>query len=124
MTSSHFILGWAAYLVGATGCLVSLILITRRLSVRVKRALRFAAAALLYTPWWLTAGSDLLSPALFTMMYDGMTHGVEAMTRAGLITLITAGAALLIAIILPVKAKKAPVPSGHQQPPKRQEPTC
>lgn len=128
MTSSQFILGWAVYLAGATGCLVSLMLITGRMSVRFRRVLCFTIAALLYTPWWLTAGSDLLSPALFTMIYDGMSHGFEAMGRAGLITVITSGAAALVAVILPVKnkqkAEKAPDPSDHRKHSKRQEPTC
>ncbi|WP_257254836.1 MULTISPECIES: hypothetical protein [unclassified Endozoicomonas] len=132
MTSSQFILGWAAYLAGATGCLVSLIMITGRLPVRFRRLLCLTTAVLLYTPWWLTRGSDLLSPALLTMVYDGMTHGFETMTRAGLITAITAGSAALVAIILPVKKtgkdkktnEQAPEPSGNRKQSKRQEPTC
>ncbi|WP_153301762.1 hypothetical protein [Endozoicomonas arenosclerae] len=132
MASSHFIMGWAVYLAGATGCLLALILITGRLPVRLKRALRLTAAALLYTPWWLSPGSDLLSPALFTMVFDALTNGFDAMARAGLITVITAGAACLIAIILPVKTtrtkeekseQKKPASEGRKKP-KRQEPSC
>ncbi|KEQ17729.1 hypothetical protein [Endozoicomonas numazuensis] len=132
MTSSHFIIGWAVYLAGATGCLLALMLITGRLPVRFKRALRFTTAALLYTPWWLSPGSNLLSPALFTMAYDGLTDGIEGMARTGLITVIAAGSAALIAIILPVKKSKAgkekeentPATAGHRKKPKRQEPIC
>ncbi|MGI9283166.1 MAG: hypothetical protein ACR2PX_26520 [Endozoicomonas sp.] len=132
MTISHFIIGWAVYLAGATGCLLALILITGRLPVRLKRALRLTTAALLYTPWWLSPGSELLSPALFTMTFDALTHGFEAMARTGVVTVIAAGAAALIAIILPVKMPPAvkkkeenkPAASGQRKKPRRQEPTC
>ncbi|WP_422133704.1 MULTISPECIES: hypothetical protein [unclassified Endozoicomonas] len=132
MTSSQFILGWTIYLAGAMGCLVSLIMITGRLPARLKWVLRFTAAALLCTPWWITRGSDLLSPALFTMIYDGMTHGFEAMSRTGMIIVFAAGLAALIAFVLPVKksntdkkkTERAPKPSGSEIRSKRQEPTC
>lgn len=127
MTTTQYLMGWIAYLAGATGCILALWLITRGAPVRLRRALRLSLAALLLTPWWLSPEHDLLSPALFTMIYDGLGRGFEAMPRAGLVTVIATGAAALIAVILPVrqapKKKQADDKPGKSARRERKEPT-
>ena len=121
-------MGWAVYLSAATGCLLALWLITGRLGPRFRRVLRLTAAVMLFVPWWTSPDIDLLSPALLTMLYDGLSNGLEGMSRAGLIVVISSGAAAILAICLPVKAppkidksKKKPRVSGSPKP--RTEPS-
>ncbi|MGI9274360.1 MAG: hypothetical protein ACR2PT_05825 [Endozoicomonas sp.] len=129
MTSTQYIMGWAVYLSAATGCLLALWLITGRLGPRFRRVLRLTAAVLLYVPWWTSPDLDLLSPALLTMLFDGLSDGLEGMSRAGLIVVISSGAAAILAICLPVRAepkaskddKRKAKPSG--KPKVRQEPS-
>ncbi|MRI34219.1 hypothetical protein EOPP23_14590 [Endozoicomonas sp. OPT23] len=121
MTSTQYMMGWAVYLAGATGCLLALILITRNFGARVRRSLWLVTAALLYTPWFLAQGSTLFTPALLTSLFDFLSDGQEAATRAGLPVLITSSAALFLGIILPVrkqiaKAEKKAEPEVKKKP--------
>ncbi len=109
MTSTQYLMGWAVYLAGATGCLLALMLITRQFGPRIRRSLWMMTAALLYTPWFLIQGSTLFTPALLTSFCDFLSDGPESATRAGLPVLITSGVALFAGIVLPVK-KTAPKP--------------
>ncbi len=107
MTSTQYLLGWLVYLMGATGCLFSLWLITRRLPGRIKRVLCLGAAALLYTPWWIKAGASHLAPALLTAIFDGLGHGPEAMGRAGLVAATALVTSTLIGLCLPIRPSDA-----------------
>ena len=117
MTSTQYLMGWAVYLTGATGCLLALILITRSFGPRLRRSLWLMTAALLYTPWFLAQGSTLFTPALLTSLFDLLSDGPESASRAGLPVLVTTGAALFLGIILPVK-KTASKPETKSEKPK------
>ncbi|MDD7804953.1 MAG: hypothetical protein PUP46_05220 [Endozoicomonas sp. (ex Botrylloides leachii)] len=105
MTSTQYILGWAIYLVGATGCIFSLWLIAQSWPTRLKRVLCFGLATLLYVPWWTTPEQHWLAPAFLTAIYDSLGQGPEAMKRAGMIVAAALTFSTLIALILPVKPK-------------------
>ena len=131
MTSSQILLGWGVYLAGALACTLALWLITGSINPRVRRLLRAGIFVLLVTPWWHGTEADLLLPALWVMIYDGLSAGFPEMARAGLPLVVVTALCAIIAASLPVsdKAKKKKQPSekakqqADRQPQERQEPT-
>ena len=128
MTGTQYLFGWAAYLIGATGCMISLWLISRKLPTRLKRIILMGAAILLYMPWWTNPAINYLAPAFLTAIYDGLGQGVDAMERAGLAVAAAFAGAILVAICIPVKktvaSEKKTTTNKQNQRPARKEPTC
>ncbi len=129
MTSTQYMIGWAAYLAGATGCMISLWLITKKLPVRLRRVLYMDAAVLLYLPWKTIPDQSYLSPAFLAAIYDGLGQGTEAMQRAGLVVAVALAVTTVITLCIPVKKTAATAQknqSAKKQPqrPVRKEPTC
>ncbi|AMO56742.1 hypothetical protein GZ77_02815 [Endozoicomonas montiporae] len=131
MTSSQILAGWGVYLAGVLACTIALWVITGSINPRVRRLMRVGLVALLVTPWWHSADVNLLQPALWVMIYDGLSSGFPEMARAGLPLVVVTAVSALIAASMPVSdkaGKKKPAstrkekPSGHQ-PDNRQEPT-
>lgn len=128
MTSSQFTAGWAIYLTGVLACLLALRLVTGTINPRLRRMLLTGLAALLLIPWWHSADINLLMPAFWVMLYDGLSDGFPAMARAGLPLVSGTGIFALLAVSMPVKntpAKKSASnkPTKQQgQPRQRQEP--
>ena len=131
MTSSQILMGWGVYLVGAMACTLALWLITGSINPRVRRLLRTGTFALLVTPWSHSTDPNLLLPALWAMIYDGLSAGFPEMARAGLPLVIVTAACSIIATSLPAsgKERKKQQPSNQseqqpeRQPKERHEPT-
>lgn len=104
MTSTQYIAAWGVYLISAAGCLVSLILITKKLPSRVKQLLYISVAILLYLPWKTTPDKDYLSPAFLTAIYDGLSHGPEAMQRSGLVVVGAVIISIALTLLISVKS--------------------
>ena len=102
MTETQYLLGWAAYLLGGTGFLLGLWLITRHWQPRIKRVVMVLFAVLVYLPGITRADMDFLAPAFLITLFDGLTYGPEAMIRTGKAIALIAGIASLIALLLPV----------------------
>ena len=107
MTSSQFTAGWAIYVTGVLTCLLVSRLITGTTNPRLRRMLLTGLAALLLTPWWHSAEVNLLMPAFWVMLYDGLSNGLPAMARAGLPLVAAMGVFALMAASMPVKNKPA-----------------
>lgn len=130
MTSTQYIIGWAAYLAGATGCLTALWLISKKWPVRLRRLICMNAAVLLYLPWKTLPDGSYLSPALLTTIYDGLGLGIAALPRAGTAVIIALAVTTLAALYIPMPIRSGghrsteQPPHGHSQRPLRKEPTC
>ncbi len=93
MDFSPYLLTWAGYLVGALGCLLVWLRMTRNLGwAGTRRFLQLAAAALLLTPWTVASERSELAPALMVALFDSLQLGPQAFWRAGI--------ALLWALVL------------------------
>ena len=131
MTSTQIFSGWAVYSAGALSCILALWMITGSINPRVRRLLRTGATALLVTPWWHSADVSVLMPALWVMIYDGVSHGFPEMARAGLPLVIVTATSALLATSMPVSEKaskkkektKKPEQKTKEKPQERQEPT-
>lgn len=131
MTSSQIFWGWGVYLTGALACILALWWITGSVNPRIRRLLRMGTTALLVTPWWHSAEVNILMPALWVMLFDGVSHGFPEMARAGLPLVAATAVSGLIATSLPVSEKSAkkirsaetPEPKPEGQTEERQEPT-
>lgn len=136
MTETQYLLGWVVYLLGGTGFLLGLWLLIRRWHPRIKRCILVLFAVLIYVPGVTRPDMDFMAPAFLIALFDGLTYGVEAMARAGQSLIIMAGAAGLVALLLPTgqragKQQKQtqensatpdqPAANGQRQ---RKEPTC
>lgn len=107
MTETQYLWAWAAYLAGATGCLTSLWFMIRRWPTRLRRLIMVTIAMLLYLPGLVKPDADYLGPAFLISLFDGLTHGVEAMWRCGKAVALVTPVAALVALFLPVKRSKA-----------------
>lgn len=110
MTDTQYLWGWAIYLVGALGCLLSLWLLIRNWPTRAKRSLMMTTAILLLLPGTAQPGQTFLAPALLISIYDVLSLGMEAFWRNGLFVLVAAGVASIVGLLLPTdKTKEQPV---------------
>ena len=133
MTETQYLVGWAIYLLGGTGCMLGLWLIARHWHPRIKRFVMVLFAVLVYLPGITRVDMVFLAPAFLITLFDGLTYGPEAMIRTGKAIALIAGVASVIALLLPVgkqaskskKQKKSdptsdkPGENGHHQ---RKEP--
>ncbi|WP_067518191.1 hypothetical protein [Endozoicomonas ascidiicola] len=116
MTEAQYMWGWITYLVGATGCLISLWFIVRRWWPRLRRIVMLVATALVYVPWYVNTDEHFLAPAAVISLYDGLGIGVDTMWRSGQIAAIAAGIAIIVALILPVKKTSSAPKKGDKSP--------
>lgn len=58
--------------------------------------------ALLFTPWWVLDGQDILAPALMVLALDLVTIGPAAGVRALVPLVMTLFLALIVAVLLSV----------------------
>ncbi|OED49958.1 hypothetical protein ACH42_01535 [Endozoicomonas sp. (ex Bugula neritina AB1)] len=134
MTETQYLLGWAIYLLGGTGCLLGLWLIVRQWHPRIKRFVIMLFAVLIYLPGITRPDMDFMAPAFLISLFDGLTYGPEGMVRAGQTLVMIAGSASLIAALLPIgkqaskKTKRQNSDKGSDTPsvhgkPQRKEPT-
>ncbi|WP_152554063.1 hypothetical protein [Endozoicomonas elysicola] len=132
MTETQYLLGWAAYLTGAIGCLLSLWFIIRKWHPRLKRPLMMIFAVLFFLPGTIYPEQDFLGPAFLVSLFDGLSLGVDAMWRSGQAVALTAGVAAMVGLLLPVSKTKASNGKKKTQKTKRndssqrqrKEPTC
>ena len=109
MTDTQYLWGWAIYLVGALGCLLSLWLLIRNWPTRAKRSLMMTTAILLLLPGTAQPEQTFLAPALLSSIYDALSQGMEAFWRNGQLALGAAAAGAIVGLLLPVaKADKQP----------------
>ena len=125
MTETQYLYGWALYLSGAAGCLLSLWFVVRRWYPRLKRSLLLGFAVLLLLPGAINPGQEFLGPALLISLYDGLSQGVDALWRNGRLVLTAAGIAAIAGLLLPCKKSTLPVTADDrsQPPTQRREPT-
>ena len=134
MTSSQILTGWGIYLAGALACTMALWMITGSVKPRLRRLLRAGTLALLVTPWWHSTDVNVLLPALWVMVFDGLSSGFPEMARAGLPLVFMTAVSAIVATSLPVREKsgkkgKKQSPSSratqkpNNQKQDRQEPT-
>lgn len=83
MTTKAYLWGWFAYLLGSVGVLFVLWYITRPLQRWVKLPMRALAAALLLTPWSVSAQHDEWAPAWVVSLFDGFAQEDASLWRAG-----------------------------------------
>ena len=102
MTETQYFLGWAAYLLGGTGCMLGLWLVARHWHPRIKRFVMVLFAVFVYLPDITRTDMDFLAPAFLITLFDGLTYGSEAMIRTGKAIALVAGVGSLIALLLPV----------------------
>lgn len=128
MTHTQLIWGWGLYGAGVLACLIALWMITGKIPTRIRRMIRTGAAVMLLTPWWHSPDVNLLIPAFWVMIYDGLSNGFPAMARPGLPLLAATSIGSIVALMLPVsdktknpKAKSAD--KSHNKRSERQEPT-
>ncbi len=134
MTETQYLLGWAVYLAGAIGCLLSLWFIIRKWHPRLKRPVMMTFAVLFFLPGTIYPEQGFLGPAFLVSLYDGLSLGVDAMWRSGQAVAITAGVAAIVGLLLPVSKARAKVSDGKKKSQKgkrndssqrqRKEPTC
>ena len=122
MTDTQFFWGWGVYLSGVLACFLAFWFITRPLPTRLRRILRTGLFFLLVTPWWHSAEVNLLLPAVWVMLFDGLSHSTEQMARAGLPLVIVTAITSLLATVLPVPTEKpASKPSTNKTPSEREK---
>lgn len=111
MTTKAYMLGWLAYLLGCVGLLFVFWYITRPLRRWIKLPLRAAAAALLLTPWSVSADVGSWAPAWVVTLFDGFAEKGTSLWRAGGPLLAMLVVALLVAYgeLLRQKRKSARV---------------
>ena len=102
MTDTQYLLGWAIYLAGALGCLLSLWLLIRNWPTRAKRSIMMTTAILLLLPGTAQPEQTFLAPALLSGIYDALSLGMEAFWRNGQLVLVAAGAGAIVGLLLPV----------------------
>ena len=134
MTELQYFWGWAVYLAGAFGCLLSLWFIVRKWHPRLKRPLMMACAVLFFLPGTIQPEQSFFGPALLISLYDGLSLGVDAMWRTGQTVAITAGIAAIVGLLLPIgkvktgthdKGRKSQTSKkGGNAQRQRREPTC
>lgn len=97
MDESQYLLVWAGYLVGALGCFLVWLRMTRNVRwLWLRRLLQMSAVAVLFTPWSVRMGEDELAPALMVSLFDSLLQGPEAFFRAGTPLLLMLGVAWAI----------------------------
>jgi len=100
MTTHQYIIAWAVYLVGALGCLAVWWRMTRPFGQGFpRRFLRMIAAFAILTPAISNPGMGFLGPALLVCLFDGLSHGPEAMLRTAPLVLISLLVATLLAAL-------------------------
>ena len=102
MTETQYLLGWSAYLLGGTGCMLGLWFIARHWHPRIKRFVMVLFAVIVYLPGITRADMDFLAPAFLITLFDGLTYGPDAMIRTGKAIALIAGVGSVIALLLPV----------------------
>ncbi|MDP0589672.1 MAG: hypothetical protein QS748_10985 [Candidatus Endonucleobacter bathymodioli] len=106
MTNTQYLLGWAIYLIGATGCIVSFRLAIKKLPTRLTRALCIGTATLLYMPWRTISDQYWLAPAFLMAIYNRVgqtTHG--AIDTAELVIIVAVTGSIILTLFVPVKKK-------------------
>ncbi len=98
MEAQYYLWALGIYGLSALGCIIVWYRMTRGISIRaVKVFLRGSAWIALCTIWPVAEESISLSPAFFTMLFDGLTHGVDEMMRTGR---ILAGLWVLLVVLI------------------------
>ncbi|WP_426416949.1 hypothetical protein [Aestuariirhabdus sp. LZHN29] len=115
MDQQYYLWAWSVYWLAASGCLLVWYRITRPIGSRmIKIFFRASAWIVLCTPWPQSDAGQTLSPAFFTMLFDGLSYGPESMLRTAPV-LIGLGALLVVLLLVDgffYNAKSQRLPSG------------
>ncbi len=100
MTTHQYIIAWAVYLFGALGCLAVWWRMTRPFGQGFpRRFLRLVAAFAILTPAISNPGMSFMGPALLVCLFDGLSHGPEAMLRTTPVIFVSLLVATLLAAL-------------------------
>jgi len=96
-----YVVGWAVYIACGTLCYMIFYRFTGMLSFKpLANTLRAILLALMFTPWYVSPGSDLLAPALIVVLLDMVTVGGTSFVRALVPLSMSVAAAVFFALFM------------------------
>jgi beta-lactamase regulating signal transducer with metallopeptidase domain len=105
---------WTVYAIGAVGCAVAAWLLFRRFGREWAHFFFVSVLALLLTPYAIDSENMTMAPALFFIVIEGITEGMDAVMPVVMVVLGVWLAGLVISLLLQLAARrfsrKSPTP--------------
>ena len=107
-------LAWTIYGVGAVGCAAAAWLLFRRFGREWALFFFVSVLALLLTPYAVDAEQMLMAPAIFFIVFEGLTDGLDAVMP---IIMVVSGvwlAGLIVSLLVQLVLRRFFAGSGHK----------